>query len=143
MVQVAKEWQVVREAEELVATLCQKYPEKLGMVKADKVGVAQVTNKERPESDDSFAKIIGVTDPANVFCSKMYIIWFFKSTWDELNPAQKSALIMSKLLRISDDCDGGLLAEDLKDIKSMVKNFGVDYMVNPKLPDLAKEKVEF
>jgi len=141
MANIKTEWEVVKEAEAIVTRLCELYPEKLGHVSADTIGCAQITNKDKPDSQSYIAKIVGVKMPISLYCQKIYVIMFHKNVWDVQTKAQKSAIIMGRLLRIPDEPDGAVTPEDLKDSRSLVKAFGVDYLDNPKLPDLAAEKV--
>jgi predicted metallopeptidase len=143
MAQIKPEWEIVKEAEEIVSRLCELYPDKLGHINPEAIGCAQVINKEKPDSSATLAKIVGIKAPVSLYCTKQYVIAFFKNTWDELNKPQKSVLIMSMLLRIPDDSDGGILAEDLKDLKVLVRAFGVDYLDSPRLPDLTADKYVF
>jgi predicted metallopeptidase len=142
MSQIKPEWEIVKEAEDIVARLCELYPDKLGHVNHEVVGCAQMINKEKPDSAP-LAKIMGVKSPLSLYSTKQYVVAFHKNTWDSLTHPQKSVLVMSMLLRIPDDSDGGLLAEDLKDLKVLVRAFGVDYIDSPKLPDLTADKYIF
>jgi len=136
-------WEILDEGQKLVVTLCDMYPEKLGHVTPDKIGVAVITNKDKTETQEWDARMVGVTAPASLFSSKMYIIYMNKNTWDNYSPAQRSAMLMYNLLKIPDPMDGSMVKEDLKDHKCMVKAWGVDYIDNPALPDLATTKQTF
>lgn len=140
---IKPEWEVCKESEKIVERLCELYPEKVGHVSPDTIGACAITNKDQPENQDWIAKLIGIKEPVTLYCTKRYIIVFFKNKWDTLNKAQKSVLIMGKLLRIPEDPDGSLLGEDLKDVKCLVKTFGVDYLESPTLPDMTDDRVTF
>lgn len=141
MATVKPEWELSRDAEQLVSKLKEKYPTKFGHITVDQVGCAMITNKDKPDSQEWIAKITGVVDPVTIYCSKKYIIQFYRSSWDALTPAQKSAVIFQQMCKIPDDPDGKLNTEDLKDIKCMVKSLGVDYINRLDLPDLALDEV--
>lgn len=140
---IKPEWEVNKEAEGIVERLCELYPEKVGHVSPDFIGCAQIVNKDQPENQEWNAKLVGVREPVTLYCPKRYIIEFYRNKWEMLNKAQKAVLIMSKLLRIPEDPDGSMLAEDLKDVKCLVKTFGVDYLESPTLPDMSAERVTF
>jgi hypothetical protein len=140
MPQVESEWEINQEAEKLIEKLVETYPEKLGHIGHEEIGCAQIVNKDRPDSWDYDSKLVGVKAPGSLYCPKKYIIWWHKNTWDSYTPAQRAAMLMAKLLRIPDPMDGSVLKEDLKDVKCMVRSFGVDYMQNPNLPDLSEMK---
>lgn len=143
MAQIKPEWEIVGEAEKMVQTLCELYPEKLGHVEWNRIGCAAVVNKEQPQGQDYDAKLIGVTEPTILFNSKSYIISFYKQTWDAYSQQQRSVMIMKQLLKIPEENDGSTLKEDLKDVKCLVKAFGLDYMDSPTLPDLTAGKYNF
>jgi hypothetical protein len=143
MAQLKPEWEIVKEAETLVERLCELYPEKLGHIDPGTIGCAMITNKDRPDSADWDFKLIGVRDPVSLYSSKQYVIWFHKNVWDVYEKKQKAMMIMRALLKIPEDLDGSVVAEDLKDIKCLVRTWGVDYMTNPNLPDLSDVKQVF
>lgn len=143
MAQVKPEWEIVDEAEKMIETLCDLYPEKLGHISQKGIGCAAVINKDQPATQEYDAKLIGVGEPINLFCDKQYIISFYKKTWDSYSQAQRSVMIMKQLLRIPEETDGSVLKEDLKDVKCLVKAFGIDYMDSLTLPDLTASKHSF
>lgn len=137
------EWEILDEGQSLIKTLCDMYPEKLGHIDPDKVGVAAITNKDKSETQEWDARMVGVTTPASLFSSKSYILYMNKNTWEGYTPAQRSVMIMRHLIRIADPMDGSIIKEDLKDIKCLVRAWGVDYMENPALPDISTTKQTF
>lgn len=142
MAQIKPEWAVSKEADAVVSKLCQMYPERLGHVDPTTIGCAVITNKEKTEGQDD-CKLKGMRLPEAIFCAKIYVLSFCQTTWETYSQAQRAAMLMRQLLRIpdtEDGPDGSVLKEDLKDIKCMVKAFGVDYMANPALPDLCDKK---
>lgn len=143
MAQIKPEWIINGEAETLVRTLCDLYPEKLGHIDSNKIGCAAIANKEQPETKTGDATLVGVSEPTSLYCTKSYIIWFYMNIWEEYTPAQRSFMLMKQLLRIPEDYDGSILKEDLKDVKCLVKTWGVDYMDNPGIPDLSTAKQVF
>lgn len=143
MPDVKPEWEINKEAQDFVEKLCETYPEHLGHVEPSAIGCAAITNKPRPKTADWDAKIIGVGEPASLFCSKQYIIYWHRETWEAYDRPRRIMMLLRMLLRTSEEFDGKLLKEDLKDLKRLVKRFGVDYMNEPNLPDLLEAKQVF
>jgi hypothetical protein len=136
-------WEINKDAQDIVVKLVDMYPEKLGHVQPESIGCAMITNKDQPKGADWDCKLIGVTEPQSLFSSKQYILYWYKNTWEKYNKAQRVMMLMAKLLRIPQDPDGSVIKEDLKDIKCLVRKFGVDYMDSDTLPDLSEEKQLF
>ena len=134
------EWAFVPEADEMVAKLVAKYPEKFGHIDPARVGCCMICGKEPPEAQDWDCQIGGVREPFVLFSTKTYLLWFFKCTWERYNKRQRCAMLFRQMVRISEEFDGKLLKEDLHDCRCLVKAFGVSYMDNPNLPDLVEEK---
>jgi hypothetical protein len=142
MAQIKPEWAVCKEAEAIITKLCTMYPERLGHIDPTTFGCAVVTNKEKTEGQED-CRVKGMRLPEAIFSSKIYVVSFCLSTWEGYSPAQRSAMLMKTLLRVpdtEDGPDGSVMKEDLRDMKCLVKAFGVDYMANPELPDLCDKK---
>lgn len=137
------EWEIMHDAEKMIAQLVQRYPDKLPQIDPTTIGVAAIVNKEPPESQDWVSKIEGIKAPAALYCSKQYIIHFYKSKWDAMDEAQRAWMLLAKLCRIDDEKDGGVLQEDLKDVKRIVKAVGVDYLYSTSLPNPLVDTVSF
>lgn len=140
---IQPEWEILNDGETLSKNLCDVYPEKLGHIDPTKVGVAVITNKDRGDTQEWDSKMVGITPPASLFSTKQYVIYTNKNTWDSYTPAQRSVMIMRHLLRIPDPADGSIAKEDLKDLKCLVRAWGVDYMESPQLPDISVMKQTF
>lgn len=140
MAQIKPEWEIVKEAEQLVARFCELYPEKFGHIQPDTIGCAMITNKDRPDSADYDFKIKGVREPEALYSSKQYVVWFYKNIWDSYNKKQKAFVLFRALMSIPEDPDGSVVKEDLKDWRCLIKIFGIDYMDNPNVPDLSETK---
>lgn len=132
-----------KEAEAIIASLVDKYPERFGHVDASAIGCVEITGKDKPESQDWDAKISGIKAPLSTFASKVYVIEFFKKTWDDYAPQQRQFMLFRMLAQIPEKFDGGSAKIDLKDMRCLVKKFGVNYMERVDLPDLVKEKQDF
>lgn len=143
MAQLKPEWEIIKEAEQLVERLCELYPEKLGHIDPGTIGCAAIVNKDRPDSADWDHKLKGIKEPESLYSSKQYVIWFHKNTWDAYDKKQRAMMIMRALLRVPEEPDGSVVSEDLKDIKCLVRTFGVDYMNNPNIPDISDLKQVF
>jgi len=143
MPQEDPKWEICQEAEKVVMALHKLYPDKLGHFDPKAIGCCAITNKEPPKSQSWDSKIKGIKEPEALYCSKQYVIMFFKKTWDSYTPSQRSAMLMRDLLRIGDEADGQVMPESLKDNKELTKAYGVDYLQNPNLPDLASVRQNF
>lgn len=143
MPNIAPEWEVNKEANKVIQRLIDTYPEKLGHVDPSSVACAYITNKDRPESTRWYAKIVGAKPPLSLFTQKAYVIYCFKDTWDMFTQAQRSMMILEMLLRIPDEADGTVLQDDLKGLKVLIARFGVEYMEDPDLPDVADARQNF
>lgn len=142
MPQLKPEYAISNEAMKIVEKLCQLYPERYGHVDPSKIGCVALTNKEKREKQ-SDSKIRGIKMPDALFASKLYIIEFYGDCWETYTPAQRSAMMLKNLDRIpdlDDGPDGSVLPEDLKDNRTLVNGWGVDYMANAGLPDFAASK---
>lgn len=137
-------WEMHREADDMVKALIQMYPEKLGhIVDPDIIGCAAIGGKDKPESQTWDAQIEGIKEPPALWSKKIYCIKFYKSTWDQYSPAQREHMLLRLLVRIPDETNGKVLAYDLQDCYFLVKEYGPDYMKDPLLPDLLKDKKTF
>ena len=134
-------YELMPEADQMVAALVEKYPEKFGHI-ADPsiIGCVGITGKAKPESQSWDGKICGVKQPEGLWSKKNYCIKFFKETWEKYNECQRAAMLFRLLTRVAEDCDGKILPEDLKECYCLVKAFGLNYMDSPGLPDLLKSK---
>lgn len=142
MPQIKPEWRISEEAQKIVERLCQLYPERYGHIDAGSIGCVSLVNKDRSGRQPD-SKLKGFRMPEALFSNKLYIINFYESSWQAYTPAQRSAMILKNLDRIpdtEDGPDGSVLAEDLKDNRTLVKEFGVDYMESNTLPDFAAAK---
>ena len=136
-------WELMKDAEEMVAQLCDKYPEKFGHIDQSSIGCAAITGKDKPPTQIWDAKIGGIREPEALWSKKKYCIQFYKSTWELYDKRLRAAMLFKLLVRIPDDCDGKVLPEDLKDCYCLVKAFGPDYMKSPNMPDLLDQKQIF
>lgn len=139
-----KQYEICKEAQQIIERLCSLYPNKFGHIDPSTVGCVMITNKEKSETQDD-CKIRGVKEPDSIFCSKRYIIEFYKTNvWDLYDAGQRSGMLYKQLERIPDKDegpDGSVEKLSLQDSRTLVANYGVDYM-DGKLPDLAAEKVD-
>jgi Putative phage metallopeptidase len=142
MPQEAPVFSQMPDADEVVLKLVQKYPEKFGHIDPTLVGCVAVTGKNKPEGQEWDIKVHGIKAPLSIFSSKIYVLEFFMTTWENYTPVQRQYMIFKTLVRIKDTFDGALDKEDLKDCRCLVKKFGVSYMDKPDLPDLIEAKVD-
>ena len=143
MAQAEPVWELLKEADDMVAKLVQKYPEKFGHIDPEVIGCAAIGGKTKPEGQTWDAKLGGIREPEALWSKKTYCSQFYKSTWDTYDARQRAAMLFKLLVRIPDESNGKVLPEDLKDCYCLVKAFGPDYMKNPSLPDLLDQKQAF
>jgi len=140
MAQEPAEWEVHQEGQELVNALVKAQASRLGHVDPSKIGCA-FTAKNKPESQSWDAQLQGVKEPISKWCEKAYCIVYYKSTWDGYSPNQRQYMIFRLLERIHEDCAGKVLPFALQDSYVLTKQFGVDYMISPKLPSLLETEL--
>jgi hypothetical protein len=143
MPMIEPEYEENKDAHQMITKLCDLYPEKLGHIDPNLVFVCAITNKDKPEGQNVDSTIVGIKPPISLCCDKKYVIWFYKQIWDSKDVAQQALMLMAKLLRIDEMCDGKIISEDLKDVKCLVKAFGVDYTNNAAIPNIIDVKQIF
>jgi len=147
MSQVEKVHSRVEEAEEIIAQLCEEYPEALWAVNQNLIAVLGVENKERPKNSKKLATIRPVKgiNKSLMILNGIPIRYVVEVYWDDYNAwnmAQKSAIMFHELLHIGDEI-GKLVKHDLMDFRIMVDKLGVDWHKDPNLPNLLNKHIDF
>lgn len=146
-----KLYEVLNEAEEIVEKLCEN--EKIGKilwaVVPKQVAVLCITNKERPKSLKTIAKITRVSKPTEAVLDAnkidiRYIIELYASDWQSMSMAQKQAVIFHELLHIPSPLENGAVKHDVEDFAIMIDAFGPNWISrNEDLPEILRDDVEF
>lgn len=127
------------EVETIVRDLVVKYPELFDHIDPSRLLYAREisrSQKTKPGNCRSVRPPYNLLDPDILYI----IVIYFRAGWDELSPAQRSALVMHQLLHISKDFDGATLQHDISDWAFLVDNLGSDYLGNGGIPDLRKRE---
>lgn len=138
----------VTEAEEIVKSLCKKYPEVLWCVSNPEiVAVMGIENKERSEKNKTLAKIkpIKGSEKAILQINNIpvrYIIEIYWSDFREWKERKKQWIIFHELLHIHHEI-GKTIKHDSEDFKLLLDKVGVNWVNSETLPDLINDKVEF
>ena len=128
----------VKIAEQLV----KKYSSKFGGVDTSKMICKACNNKERSEKKRMW-EIDVVKNPISCdFKSYTYCIKVYLTDWSSFSETQKALLVADALHAIPTDGDDKLVSFDVKGYSSMFNNFGIDFMDNPKVPNLLKDDVK-
>jgi hypothetical protein len=143
MPQLEPEFELMNDGMAMVTRLCDMYPDQFGHIEPKLIMVAAIVNKPQPQGQSYDSAIVGIKPPVTLCTDKRYIIHFYKNVWDGYTDGQRALLIASKLLRVDDECSGGVLPEDLKDVRRLVKAFGPDYHNDPAVPDILAVKQIF
>jgi predicted metallopeptidase len=140
----------VKDAEEIIKKLCEKYPDVMWAVRPETVVCYGIENKEKPKSSNVLAKIKPVKGSEKAIFQEngikaRYIIETYWSDWNEFSEKMKQYVIFHELLHIHPEI-GRLIAHDSQDFCLMVGNpqIGVKWTerVN-ELPDLLIGDVKF
>jgi predicted metallopeptidase len=123
------------EMEVIVKDLVDRFPEMLGHIKPDRLLYAREISRSQKSLPGNCKP---VKPPYNLLNPDvLYIVTvYFRAGWDELTPAQRSALLMHQLLHISPEFDGTVLRHDISDWAFLVDSLGSDYLENDQIPDL-------
>ena len=147
MPQVEKVHSRVEEAEEIIAQLCEEYPEALWAVNPNIVAVLGVENKERPKNSKKLATIRpvkGINKSLMILNNipVRYVIEIYWDEWNKWSQSQKVVIMFHEVLHIGDEI-GKTVKHDLEDFKIMINSLGVDWYKNPNLPNLLNEHIDF
>ncbi len=136
-------YEELKEANDIMDKIIVNNPNIFGVINPNKIGVAIIPNKDRPDSQAKAEKrfgIKGVTGADKLWSTKDYIVEIFNDVWTSANHAMRSNIMCDVLRRIpTDEPDGTLLKEDLHDLRIMISEFGMHYKDNPNVPDLTDE----
>jgi len=123
------------EVEAIARDLIARYPEWFERVDPDRLlYVREISRSQKTKPGNCRP----VKPPFNLLNPKiMYIVTiYFRAGWDDLGPAQQTALVMHQLLHIPKEFDGAILQHDISDWAFLVDHLGSDYLANGMIPDL-------
>lgn len=147
MAKQEKVWERVKDAEEMIGKLCKMYPDELWAVRPNTIAVFGVTNKERPEGNNTLAVIKPIKGSYKTLVQSLkgearYILELYFSDYNAWNEAQKAAVLFHELLHVDAEL-GCTVKHDSEDFCLLLDKLGVSYMKNKNLPNLLKEKIKF
>lgn len=147
MAREEKVYDKIEEAEKLIVTLCEKYPDVLWRVRPARIAVLGITNKERSKKSKSYFKVNcvkGAQKALNILyhVPVSNIIEFYFSDWSSFTQSMKEWMVMKALLTIGEE-DGKIIKPDCTDFRILLDIVGVDWEKNEVLPSLTEEDVKF
>ena len=137
----------VTEAEEMVKSLCKKYPDVLWCVRPEMVAVYGIENKERPENCKVLAKIKPVKGVEKAIMQDnnipiRYTVDLFWSDWREWKEAKRQWIIFHELLHIHSEISK-TIPHDIMDFRIILDRIGVFGYDSETLPNLLLSDVKF
>jgi hypothetical protein len=137
----------VAEAEEIVKTLCEKYPDVLWCVRPQMVAVYGIENKERSEKCKVLAKIKAVKGVEKAIMKDnnipvRYAIDLYWSDWREWKEPKRQWIIFHELLHIHSEV-GKAIKHDCEDFRIILDKIGVMGYDSEELPNLIINDVKF
>jgi len=141
--QVIPEFERLSEWEEMAKQVVDKYPERFSHVDVSKIIAYFITNKPetknvRPYEMQTDKLPMRMTNPHE------YFVWFkHQSEWFDRPKNIKAALVVSALERIDPDNPYIVSPLDYRDQTSMVRTFGIDWFLNPDIPNVLEEEIQF
>jgi predicted metallopeptidase len=127
------------EVERMARTLIKVWPDALKHVDPDRMlYVREISASQRTTT----GACLSVFPPYNLLNPNVvYIVAvYWKASWDNLNEAQRAALVMHQLLHIPPDFGGGVNPHDVQDFQLLVDNFGSDYLLRTDVPNLLERE---
>ena len=137
-----KEYEVLEEGNEIVASIRQRYPREFCNVVPEQVVVLVITNFPRPFSMKKLAQITKV-NPAHRTIIKRYgrkdvryIIEVYLSDWSQWNPPRKQWIMAHELGHIGSKNRKSLVQHDCQDFNWLLDAVGIMYWSKDNLPDI-------
>lgn len=128
---VSSEWQEIADA------LIQKFPIALGHVEIDKV----LFLNEDSKTPKKYADTRNVPYPFNFITDYKYIIIFYANNIQAMTPSQKHMLCFHELLHIDESFEK-LRKHNIEDFRELISRWGINWDIDPNLPDILDDDVE-
>jgi hypothetical protein len=125
-----RSYSVIKEGQEIVKTLCERYGGVLWQVRPAQIAVLGIDNKEPTKrSKDFMVRSVKNAEKA-VFqmhnVKTRFIIEFWWSRWNDWSTARREWTILNALLRVSAD-EGKLIKPDCVDFKIILDKVSFDW----------------
>lgn len=143
MAQIEPAYEEIPEFVDIADKVIQKYPAEFGNIDVAKLVCVGITNKDRSEKKKQIWDLKPIVAPINMFCTKDYIVVFHQKDWDILDESKRALIVADILCSIPPGGGGSVTPMDYKDHSKMLRTFGVDYMDNPKAPDILSTDVQW
>lgn len=150
MPQEEKEYAIVKEADEIIKSLRDRYQPVLWPVIPEEIIVLGVTNKERPERQTKLAQVRRVTGAMKALLeefrvNKKYIVELYYSDWNVWAPPRRQWVLFHELIHIPAPHEKGLIKHDVQDFSGIIDYFGNSHWYGMEsLPDmLAGDPIKF
>ena len=143
-----KTYSRIEEAEDLIKQLYEKHPDELWAVKPDNIVVYGVENKERPESNNTLAKVKAIKGVEKAIMQDynipvQYVVEIYWSDWNAWKEEVKQWILFHELQHVSPDEDK-IVKHDCEDFKIILDVAGLNWIKNhDKLPNLLQDDVKF
>ena len=143
MAQIEPIYEEIPEFIELADKIIQKYNTEFANIDVTKLVCVGITNKERSEKKKQLWDMKPITAPISMFCSKEYVVVFYRKDWDSMDEKYRLLAVADVLCSIPPGGGGAVTPMDYKDHSMMLRTFGVDYLDNPKAPDILATDVNW
>jgi hypothetical protein len=135
--QIKPEYEAIDDFKTIALKLVDKYPEFFNGINANEIKCVGITNKDPKDGKDVF-DIMPVPMPIRMDCAFSYYAICNMQDWMGMDRKHQQVEVFRVLSRISPENDGRVLPFDLKDVYTVVKNFGPDYR-RVDVPDILAE----
>lgn len=138
-----KEYEVVKEFQDIAARLVDMYPDILDGVDYESIQCYAVTNKNK-EPKDKHWEVNAVKMPIRMDCPYGWYATIWADAWHEMNDARRHLLVFQILYACGDE-EGKVRTLDYKDFDILVSTakIGPHSLEKSDLPDILSERMEF
>lgn len=123
--------------QEIADALIMKYPVSLGHIEIDKVLFLSETEK----TPKKYAETKKIGYPYNFLTDYKFIIIFYENNIQAMTEQQKKVLCLEQLLHIDEDFTK-IRKYDIKSFREFISKFGINWDIDPNLPDILSDEVE-
>lgn len=123
-------YSVINEGQEIVKSLCERYPEVLWQIRPAQIAVLGIDNKEPTKRSKDFqVRSVKNAEKAILLMNNVktrFIVEFYWSRWNEWGTTRKEWAILNALLRVSVD-EGKLIRPDCVEFKIILDKVSFDW----------------
>lgn len=130
------EWIDMKDAMDIAISLTEKYKDNFGHIDACRLRFIALTDQQQTKDGCKIWNFNSLPDPLNEIFGIDIVVTINFDSWSNLDDKARAIVVASMLSCI--DWKERLVSKgyDLRDSKSMIINFGVDYENNPDVPDI-------